>query len=190
MNSWTASSRNSSRRSTSVPSCGDTPCAGSRITTTRIAICNGRRRCGESSATGAWAIALGGRALNAACAEAADQARSLGRQSLTIMEESGDIAGLSVASVNAAVIEVLLGDLSAALTWLDRALAIFPIPGGHRSLGWLHFLRAHVLRQLGNTDGAMRSWAAAEAMFQQLGALHGLAAVQRICKGGLSSFSA
>jgi tetratricopeptide (TPR) repeat protein len=138
----------------------------------------------------AWAIALGGRALNAACAEAADQARSLGRQSLTMMEESGDIAGFSVASVNAAVIEVLLGDLSAALIWLDRALAVFPIPGGHRSLGWLHLLRAHVLRQLGKADGAMRSCAAAEAMFQQLGEQHGLAAVQRICKGGLSSFSA
>lgn len=138
----------------------------------------------------AWAIALGGRALNAACAGAADQARSLGRQSLTMMEESGDIAGLSVASVNAAVIEVLLGDLSAALIWLDRALAVFPIPGGHRSLGWLHLLRAHVLRQLGKADGAMRSCAAAEAMFQQLGEQHGLAAVQRICKGGLSSFSA
>jgi hypothetical protein len=47
-----------------------------------------------------------------------------------------------------------------------------------------------VLRQFGNADGAMRSCAAAGAMFQQLGEQHGLAAVQRICKGGLSSFSA
>src|SRR4029450_8060256 len=101
-------------------------------------------------------------------------ARRVRRQPLTMMEDAGDIAGFSVASVNAAVIEVLLGDLSAALIWLDRALAVFPIPGGHRSLGWLHFLRAHVLRQLGNADRATRSCAAAEAMFQQLGEQHGL----------------
>jgi predicted ATPase/DNA-binding SARP family transcriptional activator len=138
----------------------------------------------------AWAIALGGRALNAACAAAADQARSFGRQSLTLMEESGDIAGISVASVNVAVAEVLLGDLRAALTWLDRALAAFPIPGGHRSLGWLHLLRAHVMRELGSADSFTRSSAAAEAMFRQLGEQRGLAAVQRICKEALPSLPA
>jgi hypothetical protein len=106
------------------------------------------------------------------------------------MEESGDIAGISVASVNVAVAEVLLGDLRAALTWLDRALAAFPIPGGHRSLGWLHLLRAHVMRELGNADSFTRSSAAAEAMFRQLGEQRGLAAVQRICKEALPSLPA
>jgi tetratricopeptide (TPR) repeat protein len=129
----------------------------------------------------ALAMALAGRALNAASAGAPDQARTLGRESLAMMKESGDIAGFSVTSVNLGVVEVLLADLPAALIWLDRALAVFPIPGGHRSLGWLHFLRAHVLRQLGDVDGSLSAATAAQNMFAQLGERRGLIAVQRIC---------
>ena len=129
----------------------------------------------------ALAISLEGRALNAAAAGAADQARTLGREAFAMMEESGDIAGFSVASVNLGVVEVFLADLPAALIWLDRALAVFPIPGGHRSLGWLHLLRAHVLRQLGDVDGSLSAATAAQNMFAQLGVRRGLIAVQRIC---------
>jgi hypothetical protein len=107
-----------------------------------------------------------------------------------MVEESGDIAGVSVTSVNLGVAELLLADLPAALSWLDRALAVFPIPGGHRSLGWLHLLRAHVLRQLGDADGSMISAAAAQTVFSQLGERRGVAAVQRICKEGLPSLPA
>jgi predicted ATPase/DNA-binding SARP family transcriptional activator len=138
----------------------------------------------------ALAISLEGRALNAAAAGAADQARTLGRQAFAMMEESGDIAGFSVASVNLGVAELLLADLPAALIWLDRALAVFPIPGGHRSLGWLYLLRAHVLGQLGDLEGSMISAAAAQTVFSQLGEQRGLAAVQRICKEGLPSLPA
>ena len=107
-----------------------------------------------------------------------------------MMEESGDIAGVSVISVNLGVAELLLADLPAALSWLDRALAVFPIPGGHRSLGWLHLLRAHVLRQLGDAEGSMISAVAAQTVFT--GWVSGAAwiAVQRICKGGLPSLPA
>jgi hypothetical protein len=107
-----------------------------------------------------------------------------------MMEESGDIAGFSVASVNLGIAELLLADLPAALIWLDRALAVFPIPGGHRSLGWLYLLRAHVLGQLGNLEGSMISAADAQTVFSQLGEQRGLAAVQRICKEGLPSLPA
>jgi predicted ATPase/DNA-binding SARP family transcriptional activator len=138
----------------------------------------------------ALAMAIAGRALNAASAEAADQARAFGRESLAMMEESGDIAGVSVSRVNLAVAELLLADLPGALTWLDRALEVFPIPGGHRSLGWLHFVRSHVLLQLGDVGGFMSSAAAARAMFTRLGEQRGLAAVQRICKEGLPSLPA
>ena len=138
----------------------------------------------------ALAMALAGRALNAASAGVADQARALGRHSLAMMEESGDIAGVSVTRVNLAVAELLLDNLPAALTWLDRALAVFPIPGGHRSLGWLHFVRAHVLLQLGDKDGSMRSAAAAQKMFTRLGEQRGLVAVRRICEEGLPSLPA
>jgi hypothetical protein len=102
-----------------------------------------------------------------------------------MMEESGDIAGISVTSVNLGVSELILGDLPAALVWLDRALAVFPIPGGHRSLGWLHFVRAHVRQQLGDLDDCRRSAAEAHKMFSQLGERHGLIAVQRIRKAAL-----
>ena len=128
----------------------------------------------------ALAISLEGRALNAAAAGAADQARTLGREAFAMMEESGDIAGFSVASVNLGVAELLLADLPAALTWLDRALAVFPIPGGHRSLGWLYLLRAYVLAKLGDRDGSMSSAEAAHTVFSQLGERRGLAALQRI----------
>lgn len=92
--------------------------------------------------------------------------------------------------MNLGVAELLLADLPAALSWLDRALAVFPIPGGHRSLGWLHLLRAHVLRQLGDVEGSMISAEAAQAVFTRLGERSGVIAVQRICKGGLPTFSA
>ena len=138
----------------------------------------------------ALAMALGGRALTAASAGMADQARALGRDSLAMMEESGDIAGVSVSTVNLAVAELLLANLPAALTWLDRALTVFPIPGGHRSLGWLHLIRAHVLRQLGDVDRSNTSAAAAQTVFAQLGERRGLIAVQRICKGGAPSLPA
>jgi predicted ATPase/DNA-binding SARP family transcriptional activator len=138
----------------------------------------------------ALAISLSGRALNAAAAGSVNRARTLGRDALTMMEESGDIAGVSVTSVNLAVAELLLADLPATLNWLDRALAVFPIPGGHRSLGWLYFLRAYVLKELGDPDGSTKSAAEAQAMFTRLGEQRGLIAVQRICKGGLSTFSA
>ena len=69
-----------------------------------------------------------------------------------MMQESATTPGFSVASVNFGVAELLLADLPAALRWLDRALAVFPIPGGHRSLGWLYLLRAHVLGELGDME--------------------------------------
>ena len=138
----------------------------------------------------ALAITLSGRALTAASAGDADQARSLGRQSVTVMEESSDITGTSVTSVNLAIVEVLLEDRPAALRWLDRALAVFPIPGGHRSLGWLHFLRAHLLLQSGDLERSMSAAATAKATFARLGEQRGLLAVQRICKEGLPSVPA
>jgi hypothetical protein len=82
-----------------------------------------------------------------------------------------------------------LADLPAALIWLDRALAVFPIPGAHRSLGWLHLLRAHVLRQLGDADGSIISADAAQTVFSQLGERRGLAAVQRIGSGSTPNLS-
>ena len=138
----------------------------------------------------ALAITLSGRALTAASAGDADQARSLGRQSVTVLEESSDITGTAVTSVNLAIVEVLLEDRPAALRWLDRALAIFPIPGGHRSLGWLHFLRAHLLLQLGHLERSRSAAATAKATFARLGEQRGLLAVQRICKEGLPSVPA
>ena len=137
----------------------------------------------------ALAISLEGRALNAATAGAADQARTLGREAFAMMQESGDVAGFSVASVNFGVAELLLADLPAALRWLDRALAVFPIPGGHRSLGWLYLLRAHVLGELGDMEGSMISAKAAQTVFSQLGERRGLTALQRIAFGSTPNLS-
>ena len=96
---------------------------------------------------------------------------------MALMEESGDIAGIAATEVNLADAEVLLADLPAALIWLNRALAFYPV-------------RAHVLRQLGDIESSMRSAAAAQEVFTQLGERHGLIAAQRICKEGLPSLPA
>jgi predicted ATPase len=127
----------------------------------------------------ALALAIAGRALIAASAGAADQARSLGRKAVALMEESGDVAGIAATEVNLADAEVLLDDLPTALMWLDRALAVYPVPGSHRSLGWLHLLRAHLLWQLRDTESSGRSAAAAQEVFTQLGEQRGLIAAQK-----------
>jgi hypothetical protein len=99
-----------------------------------------------------------------------------------MMERSGDTAGFTVATINLGVAEVLSGDLSAALDFLDRSLARHPIPGGHRSLGWLHLLRAHALSRLGEPNRAAIAIADARTIFAVLGEERGLAAAQRMCK--------
>jgi hypothetical protein len=71
----------------------------------------------------------------------------------------------------------------------SRACGV-PHSWGHRSLGWLHFLRSHVLRRLGDVDGSMEAAAAAQTMCTRLGEQGGSIAVQRICKGGLPTLSA
>jgi tetratricopeptide (TPR) repeat protein len=137
----------------------------------------------------ATSISLGGRAVTAASAGASDRARTLGHEALTLMERSGDTPGLMVATVNMAVAELLSADLRAAETWLQRGIRLFPIPGAQGALGWLQLLRAHMLRQLGDSDGATTSTAAACQAFIQFGQRRGLDAVLSSCKEDLASFS-
>ena len=136
----------------------------------------------------AVAISLTGKALTAASAGASDRARSFGREALAMMERSSDMPGLMLASVNLAVAELLSAELPASQELLDRGIRLFPIPGAQGALGWLHLLRAHVLRQLGDTDGATASMTAARQAFTQLGERRGLEAVQSSCKEGLATF--
>ena len=138
----------------------------------------------------ATAISLAGRAVTAASAGASDRARTLGREALTLMERSSDTPGLMVATVNLALAELLSGDLRAAETWLQRAIRLFPIPGAQGALGWLHFLRADLLRRLGDSDGAAASIAAARQAFTHFGLRRGLDAVQSSRKEGLATFPA
>ena len=105
-----------------------------------------------------------------------------------MMERSSDMPGLMLASVNLAVAELLSAELPASQELLDRGIRLFPIPGAQGALGWLHLLRAHVLRQLGDTDGASASMVAARQAFTQLGERRGLEAVQSSCKEGLATF--
>jgi predicted ATPase/DNA-binding SARP family transcriptional activator len=137
----------------------------------------------------AVAISLASRAVTAASAGESDQARTLGREALTLMQRSSDTPGLMVATVNLAIAEFLSADLSAAQMWLDRGIRLFPIPGAQGALGWLYLLRAHVLRQLDDQPGAIASTAAAREAFAQLGERRGLDAVLSSGKEGLVSFS-
>jgi tetratricopeptide (TPR) repeat protein len=137
----------------------------------------------------ATAISLGGRAVTAASAGASDRARTFGHEALTLMERSSDTPGLMVATVNLALAELLSGDLRAAEAWLQRGIRLFPIPGAQGALGWMHLLRVHLLRQLGDGDGATTSMAAACKAFIQFSQRRGLDAVLSSCKEDLASFS-
>jgi tetratricopeptide (TPR) repeat protein len=138
----------------------------------------------------AVALSLSGRAVNAASAGAADLARALGQEAVMMMERSGDAAGMVLANINLGVTELVLADLSAALIRLNRGAEFFPNPGGHRTMGWVHLLRAHILRQLGDFDRSTTAAATAEMIFSQLDERRGLAAVQRACKVGVLSLPA
>jgi tetratricopeptide (TPR) repeat protein len=136
----------------------------------------------------AVAISLASRAVTAASAGGSDRARTLAREALALMERSSDTPGLMVATVDLAIAEFLSADLPAAQMWLERGIRLFPIPGAQGALGWLHLLRAHVLRQLGDTAGAAASTAAAREAFAQLGEQRGLDAVLSSSKEGLASY--
>jgi predicted ATPase len=133
----------------------------------------------------AVAMAVSGRALVAASADQNASARALGRQALEMMERNGDSAGVALTSTNLAVVEVLLGEPAAALGWIERAIEVPDLPGGHRAFGWLHLLQAHALAAVNDSEGATAAARAALERFSRLGEQDGLAALQRGCKDDL-----
>jgi len=131
------------------------------------------------------AMALSGRALVAASAGQSAPARALGREALDMMERNGDTAGVTLTTTNLAVAEMLLGEPSAALGWIDRATQVPDLPGGHRGFGWLRLLQAQVLSGAGDRQAADAAAVAALELFSGFGEQAGLAALQRACKAGL-----
>jgi hypothetical protein len=93
-----------------------------------------------------------------------------------MMERSGDAAGVVLTMADLAVVEVLLGDVRAALPLVERAARTGLIPGGHRAAGWHHLMHARLLRGLGRTGEADRAVALARGIFTDLGELRGLRA--------------
>lgn len=128
----------------------------------------------------AVAMSLMGRGLNAAAGGDFDRGRAFLRAAQTVIGRSGDRAGESVAGLNLAVIELLAGELTAAQHHLNGSLRLHPIPGGHRSLGWLHLLRAHAAQ--GDAPVVHAALEEADGVFSRLGERTGLRAVQRMRK--------
>jgi predicted ATPase/DNA-binding SARP family transcriptional activator len=122
------------------------------------------------------ALAVAGQALIYAARGHAERARSAGRSALSMMERSGDAAGVVLTMADLAVVEVLLGDVKAALPLVERAARTGLIPGGHRAAGWHHLMHARLLRGLGRTGEAGRAVAQARDIFTGLGELRGLRA--------------
>ena len=131
------------------------------------------------------AMSVSGRALVAASAKQSASARALGTRALEMMERNGDTAGVALTSTNLAVVEMLLDEPTAALGWIDRALDIPGLPGGHRAFGWLHLLRAHLRSAAGDRQAADTAADAARKFFAGLGEQDGLDALQRACKADL-----
>ena len=131
------------------------------------------------------ALAIDGQALAAAVEGRADRARLLGGRALAGMRRGGDVAGIGFTAWNLAVVEVLLGDLPAAVDLLEHPVVGPTSPGWHRALGWNRLLVADIRRRLGDPDRQAAAAAEAHATFVRLGERAGLAELRNIRAKGL-----
>jgi tetratricopeptide (TPR) repeat protein len=133
------------------------------------------------------AMSLAGRALVAAGAGAGELARRRGQEAMQMMERSGDNPGMALVCTDLGTVELMLGDRSAAVGWIDRSAELSEMPGGQRAYGWVRLVQAFLYAEAGSTDIAAEAAAAAEQTFTRIGELRGLSAMQRARKGVLSS---
>ena len=134
------------------------------------------------------AMAVAGRSYVAALRGDATTARQQVQDALSMMERTGDIAGVAHTLNIHGLIELQLGAGDAALAPLERALllaerGVTPV----YAIGWEHLLVAHLHHAVGNVDASARAVADAATRFDTLGDQRGQHAVQSARKEGIVS---
>jgi predicted ATPase/DNA-binding SARP family transcriptional activator len=132
------------------------------------------------------AMAVAGRSYVAARSGEATIARRRIDEAVSMMERSGDIAGVAHTLNLQGLIELELGAVDAALPPLERSLlladeGVTPV----YAIGWEYLLVAHLRQALGDADASARAAAEAAARFAALGDRRGQRAVQRARKAGV-----
>ena len=131
------------------------------------------------------AMALAGRSyVLALCGEAA-AARRHSHEAVSMMERTGDIAGVTHTLDIKGLIELELGAIDAAVEPLERTLVLAGRGVAPTyAIGWQNLLVAHLHQSIGDVDASARAVAAATERFRALGDRRGHEAVQRARKAG------
>ena len=132
------------------------------------------------------AMALAGRSYVAALLGQPNIARRHVQEAVSMMERSGDIAGVAHTLSLQGLIELELGAVDAALPPLERSLLladlrVTPV----YAIGWEYLLVAHLRHAVGETDASARAAAEAAVRFRALGDRRGQRALQRARKAGV-----
>ena len=130
------------------------------------------------------AMAVAGRSYVAARLGEATVARRHVHEAVSMMERSGDIAGVAHTLNTQGLIELELGAVDAALLPLERALLLPERVTPPYAIGWEYLLVAHLRRAVGNADGSARAAVEAATRFEALGDRRGQRALQRARKAG------
>ena len=131
------------------------------------------------------AMALAGRSYIAALLGEPTIARRRVEEAVSMMERSGDIAGVAHTLNIQGLIELELGVFDAALPPLERSLLLADrgvIPA--YAIGWEYLLVAHLRSVVGDAEASARAAAEAAVRFQALGDRRGQRALQRARKEG------
>ena len=131
------------------------------------------------------AMALAGRSYVTALLGEATIARRRVEEAVSMMERSGDIAGVAHTLNIQALIEVELGVVDAALPPLERSLLLADrgVTAVY-AIGWEYLLVAHLRSAVGDVDASARAAAEAAARFHALGDRRGERALQSARKAG------
>ena len=129
-------------------------------------------------------MVLAGRSYAAALLGDATVARRHVHEAVTMMERTGDVAGVAHTLHLHGLIELELGAVDAALPPLERTLLLADRVTPTYSIGWEHLLVAHLRHALGDADGSARAAAEAAQRFEVIGDRRGRRALQRARKAG------
>ena len=131
------------------------------------------------------AMALAGRSYMVALLGEPTIARRRVEEAVSMMERSGDIAGVAHTLNIQGLIELELGVVDAALPPLERSLFLADRGATPAyAIGWACLLVAHLRNAVGDADASARAAAEAAVRFQAIGDRRGERALQRARKEG------
>ena len=130
------------------------------------------------------AMTIAGRSFVAALRGEATNARRQVDEAVSMMERTGDVAGVAHTLNIQGLVELQLGAVDAALPPLERSLLMADRVTPIYVIGWGHLLVAHLRRGVGDVDASARAAAEAAARFEVIGDRRGQRALQRARKAG------